>query len=119
VINGGFDSNTLQGFSENRKWGVVLEIGLLNRAGQLGGLTMPRNLLERKAIGEAKEGAMKPANWIPRDGLLARAVRRFREEGHSLSRIARELRLNRRTVSRLYTNENPELPQKGSPRAQK
>ena len=48
---------------------------------------------------------MKPANWIPRDGLLARAVRGFRHEGHSLSRIARELRMNRRTVSRLCTNE--------------
>jgi hypothetical protein len=43
----------------------------------------------------------KPPNWIPRDGLLARAVRLFRGEGHSQSYIGRELRLNRRTVSRL------------------
>jgi hypothetical protein len=48
---------------------------------------------------------MKPANWIPRDGLLARAVRLFRSEGHSQSFIARELRLNRRTVSRLCAGE--------------
>ena len=47
----------------------------------------------------------KPANWIPRDGLLARAVRLFRKEGHSQSRIGRELRLNRRTVSRLCAGE--------------
>jgi hypothetical protein len=52
----------------------------------------------------------KPANWIPRDGLLARAVRLFRKEGHSQSRIGRELRLNRRTVSRLCAGEtNGEL----------
>jgi hypothetical protein len=49
--------------------------------------------------------AGKPPNWIPRDGLLARAVRLFRKEGHSQSNIARELRLNRRTVSRLCAGE--------------
>jgi hypothetical protein len=49
--------------------------------------------------------ADKPPNWIPRDGLLARAVRLFRTEGHSQSNIARELRLNRRTVSRLCAGE--------------
>jgi hypothetical protein len=49
--------------------------------------------------------ADKPPNWIPRDGLLARAVRLFRKEGHSQSNIARELRLNRRTVSRLCAGE--------------
>jgi hypothetical protein len=47
----------------------------------------------------------KPPNWIPRNGLLARAVRLFRKEGHSQSEIARELRLNRRTVSRLCAGE--------------
>lgn len=53
----------------------------------------------------------KPPNWIPRDGLLARAVRLFRSEGHSKSHIARELRLNRRTVSRLCASETDvELP---------
>jgi hypothetical protein len=56
-------------------------------------------------LGSERQCAMKPANWIPRDELLARAVRPFRQEGHSLSRIARELRVNRRTVSRLCTNE--------------
>ena len=43
----------------------------------------------------------KQANWIPRDGLLAQAVQHFFERGHSQSEIAREFRLNRRTVSRL------------------
>lgn len=47
----------------------------------------------------------RPPNWIPRDGLLARAVRLFRGEGHCQSHIARELRLNRRTVSRLCASE--------------
>jgi hypothetical protein len=47
----------------------------------------------------------KPANWIPRDGLLAQAVQHSFEQGHSQSEIAREFRLNRRTVSRILGAE--------------
>jgi hypothetical protein len=43
----------------------------------------------------------KPANFIPRDGVLARCVRMLAAEGNSQARIARELRLNKRTVTRL------------------
>jgi hypothetical protein len=50
---------------------------------------------------ESSEKSPKPANFIPRDGLLARCVRMLAAEGHSQARIARELRLNRRTVTRL------------------
>lgn len=50
---------------------------------------------------EPGEDSLKPANFIPRDGLLARCVRMLAAESHSQARIARELRLNRRTVARL------------------
>jgi hypothetical protein len=50
---------------------------------------------------ESSDNGPKPANFIPRDGLLARCVRMLAAEGHSQARIARELRLNRRTVTRL------------------
>jgi hypothetical protein len=50
---------------------------------------------------ELTQHTPKPANFIPRDGLLARCVKMLRAEGYSQARIARELRLNKRTVSRL------------------
>lgn len=50
---------------------------------------------------ESSENSPKPANFIPRDGFLARCVRMLAAEGHSQARIARELRLNKRTVTRL------------------
>jgi hypothetical protein len=50
---------------------------------------------------EPRDHSPKPANFIPRDGLLARCVRMLAAEGHSQARIARELRLNKRTVTRL------------------
>jgi len=50
---------------------------------------------------ESGEDSPKPANFIPRAGLLARCVRMLAAEGHSQARIARELRLNRRTVTHL------------------
>jgi DNA-binding transcriptional regulator LsrR (DeoR family) len=57
-----------------------------------------------EAIGVREDGA-KPPNFIPRDGLLARCVRMLVSEGFSQSRIARELRLNKRTVSRLLNEQ--------------
>ena len=50
---------------------------------------------------ESGEDGRKPANFIPRDGLLARYVKELVAEGYSQARIGRELRLNRRTVARL------------------
>ena len=54
---------------------------------------------------EACQSIPKPANFIPRDGLLARCVRMLATEGYSQTRIARELRLNRRTVASLLQPE--------------
>jgi DNA-binding NarL/FixJ family response regulator len=51
---------------------------------------------------ESGEERLKPANFIPRGGLLARCVKVLVAEGHSQAQIARELRLNRRTVARLF-----------------
>jgi DNA invertase Pin-like site-specific DNA recombinase len=61
----------------------------------------------------------KPGNWIPPDSLLARAVRQFRAEGFSKTRLARELKINRRTVARLCaTSVSAGVSVEGAQRAQ-
>ena len=64
-------------------------------------------LAEADDQAESIEDNSKPVNFIPRDGLLARCVRMLRAEGYSQARIARELRLNKRTVACLLQPEAP------------